>query len=98
MRRKNRSVTLQWEGFSGLLGANGISFLWVNQSIPNLPPFPVDIPIRTVVCGKGRVGFFRLDPFSPSPLKMYLDVNDCRLFKCDSAIYIPGGSITWICV
>src|SRR6056297_1989782 len=38
LRRKNKTVTLQWEPFSGKLTTNGIKYLKVTQTICNLPP------------------------------------------------------------
>ena len=95
MRRKNRVVTMQWEPFSGVLGCNGVKYLVVNQSICNLPPWPVDLPIRVETACKSRIAFMRIDPCDCEHIKIYLH-PDCECFCKDDCVLVPGGCVSWI--
>lgn len=95
MRRKNRVVTMQWEPFTGVLGCNGVKYLVVNQAICNLPPWPVDLPIRVETACKSRISFMRIDPSDCEQIKIYLH-PDCDCFDMDDCVTVPGGCVSWI--
>lgn len=98
MRRKNKTVTLQWEPFSGNLAANGVSYLTVAQTISNTPPYLISLPIYFKYKSIGRVTHAEIDPHAKSPvIKFYLntDASSTATMMGDS-ISFPGGSISWI--
>lgn len=98
MRRKNKTVTVQWEPFSGTLAASGIPYLTVSQSICNLPPYIITNPIYIEYKGDGRNTRVEIDPHSKcGNIRFYLNTDG----RCDNtvsgdAIKIFGGSATWI--
>jgi len=97
-RRRNKVVTLQWEGFSGVLAASGIGCLDLEQRIPNLPPHPVTFPLYIEYKGEGRVTHVMIDPYSSRHnLRFYLrtDGKTHKIHKRDG-IKIYGGCIQWI--
>lgn len=98
MRRKNKTVTLQWEPFSGTLAANGIAYLSVRQSICNLPPYPICVPIYIKYKDVGRITFIKIDPYDKSAnIKFYLNTDGSSANTNDNdVINIIGGAITWI--
>lgn len=96
MRRKNRTVTMQWEPFSGNLGASGIANLNVNQSITNLPPYPVSIPYMINYKGKIQHSYVLIDPSSSVQIKMFIMPDGSSGTSIGDAIVVPGGNVTWI--
>lgn len=98
MRRKNKTVTLQWEPFTGMLSSSGISYLSVSQSICNTPPYPVSIPIYILYKGIGRVTFINIDPFAQYiNIKFYLNTDGSSdNTNTGDNISVPGGCVTWI--
>lgn len=97
MRRKNKIVKLQWEPFSGQIGANGVTFLSVNQSICNLPPYAMVFPIMLIYNGVDRDGFVEIDPHIGDQIRIFLDKRGsngpCTM---GDTIVVPGQSIDWI--
>lgn len=98
MRRKNKTVILQWEPFTGTLSSSGVAFLTVAQSICNTPPYIISIPIYIVYKGIGRTTHITIDPFAKSGnIKFYLnkDGSSSNTTVGDS-ISVPGGAVSWI--
>lgn len=96
MRRKNRTVTLQWEPFNGKLTTNGISYLNVTQSICNLPPYIIDIPIYIIYKGEHRVTRIQINPQEPN-IRFYLNTDGSSSnTNVGDNIDILGGAVTWI--
>jgi hypothetical protein len=98
MRRKNKTVTLQWEPFRGSLAATGISFLTVAQFITNTPPYSISIPIYMQYKGVGRMTNINIDPHGKSTnVRFYLntDGSSTGTVVGDSFV-IYGGAVTWI--
>lgn len=99
MRRKNRVVTLQWEPFTCQLGASGLSYLTINQSIMNLPPYVIEIPIRITYNGLAKTTFFQVDPFSSEQMRIYLDVNGLGTGNLiGDTVVVQGTPVSWIAV
>lgn len=93
------TVVLQWEPFSARIGANGVSYLVVRQSICSLPPYPVQCPIRIEYGGVGKITYIEIDPSSSEQIKIYLDVSGTATsstVKVDDQIKVFGGIATWI--
>lgn len=98
MRRKNKTVTLQWEPFTGTMAASGVSYLSVAQSICNTPPYPVSIPIYLEYKCVGRISHITIDPNAKcGNIRIYLntDGSACNII-CGDSIYVHGGAISWI--
>lgn len=98
MRRKNKTVTLQWEPFSGAVSQSGISNLVVSQSIYNTPPYPLFFPILLSYKGVNRFGLINIDPYGcPANIRFYLnsDASSTGINSGD-AFSVYGSSVTWI--
>lgn len=96
MRRKNRVVTLQWEPFSCILAANGITYLSVLQSITNLPPYQLFFPILIIYKNEPRMTKLEIDPFSKSTnIKIYITNSEPDSMIGDQ-LQILGSSVSWI--
>ena len=98
LRRKNKTVTLQWEPFSGKLTANGIKYLKVTQTICNLPPYPVCFPIYLKYKGVGRMTHVQIVPGNKNAnIRFYLNTDGSSdNTQENDEISIPGGAVTWI--
>lgn len=100
MRRKNKTITLQWREFKGVISANGVSNLTVCNSISNLPPYQVNFPIFINYKGVGRITHLTIDPYSQfgqGNIYFFLNSegNGTGISSGDS-FEIFGGSVTWI--
>ncbi len=98
MRRRNKTVTLQWEPFSGIMGAGGINHLTVTQSISNRPPYPVSYPIVIRYMDTIRVTNVTIDPYSNTGnIFFYLttESNGSGIALGDS-FYVYGSTVTWL--
>ena len=98
MRRKNKTVTLQWEPFTGSLASSGVAYITVAQTICNMPPYPVSFPIFLQYRGVGRVSNITIDPLTTSGgLKFYLNTdassNDTNI---GDSFYMNAGAVTWV--
>jgi hypothetical protein len=98
MRRKNKTVTLQWEPFTGSLAASGIAFLTVVQSICNTPPYPISIPIYIQYKGVGRITNITINPHSTSGnIFFYLNTDGSTSnTNTGDSFTVLGGAISWI--
>lgn len=97
IRRKNQTVTLQWEPFEGSMGQSGVSYLSVHQTIPSLPSHTMSWPILFSYKGVQKISYAFLDPTARESLKFYLDVSGLATdVNANDHFYMPGGSITWI--
>lgn len=98
MRRKNKTVTIQWEPFTGTLASSGIAYLTVAQNICNTPPYIVSFPIYLIYKGVGRNTRIEIDPFvKTGNIKFYLntDGSSSGTVSGDS-ISVAGGAVSWI--
>ena len=97
MKRKNGVVTLQWQQFSGIINANGVSFVAANQTLPSLPPYVVDFPVSGLYNGSGNTGMVEVDPNNTDQLKFYFNPskNGSSVVQGDSVTFY-GSSIQWI--
>lgn len=98
MRRKNKTVTFQWEPFSAIMAASGVTHISVNQGICNLPPYAMTFPMMLHYKNHRRMTYMEINPHRDrSQIRIYLNVNGSSdgVHQGD-AIFVPGGSITWI--
>lgn len=98
MRRKNKTVTLQWEPFTGTLASSGVAYLTVAQSIPNTPPYILSFPIYLVYKGVGRTTRIEIDPFVRTGyIKFYLNTDGTTTGTVSGdSVSVPGGAVSWI--
>jgi hypothetical protein len=98
MRRKNKTITLQWEPFTGALASNGITYLTVAQNISNTPPYVVSFPIYLTYKGTGRITRIEIDPFvKTGNIKFYLNTDGSGTnINTGDNISVAGGAVTWI--
>ena len=98
MRRKNKTVVLQWESFSGIVGASGIAFLTATQSFSNLPPYSIFSPYVFQHRGGIRVGYVEVEPNGRGGnIKFYLNSDGSSSdVNMGDAFVIYANSVTWI--
>jgi hypothetical protein len=97
MRRKNKIVTLQFEGFSGAITGTGTAFLTINQSIYNLPNTLMMFPYRLLYNGVPKISFINVDPNSSDVIQFYLDNSGSGSgITSNDTFTIYGTTLTWI--
>jgi hypothetical protein len=98
MRRKNKTVTLQWESFQGMISGSRIDHLTVTQSIANLPPSPKIWPICIDYGNQIRQGWIEIDPHEINGnIRFYLNTDkSSNHIHMNDWFCIPSSSITWI--
>ena len=98
MRRKNKTVTLQWEPFSGSMSSSGVAFLTVAQSIWNTPPYSISIPIYLRYKDVNRITHITIDPSSTTGnIKFYLNTDGSATgINANDAFFVYAGAISWI--
>lgn len=98
MRRKNKTVTMQWEGFSGIMGAGGVAYLTATQSISNLPPYTVYFPLVLQYKGTIKTTFLTVDPQGKGGnIRFYLNNDGTSTnINMSDAFTIYAGSAVWI--
>lgn len=98
MRRKNKTVILQWEPFTGTMAASGVAFLTVAQSISNTPPYPYTAVIYIQYRGEDRPVKIVVDPNARgSNVRMYLNTNSSTTsITTGDSFQVYGGSVEWI--
>lgn len=97
-RRTNKIVVLQWEPFSGRMGASGIARLSLQQTLFNRPPYEIEQTIMLTVKGIRRIGWVRVPAYNnpePTHLYFYLSTDPSEL-TFEDAVEIPAGTVTWI--
>lgn len=98
MRRKNKTVTLQWEPFTGAIIQNGCSYLKVEQSICNTPPYEISMPISIKYRDINKTTMIKIDPYERNgSIRFYLNMDNSGVNICaNDLFYIYGGAISWI--
>jgi hypothetical protein len=98
MRRKNKTVSLQWEPFSGDMASSGVAYLSVSQTICNAPPYPMEFPLVIIYKGVRKITYAYLDPFAHREnLRFYLNIDGSGTdINIGDNVNIPGQAITWI--
>lgn len=98
MRRKNRTVTMQWEPFSGVMAASGVAFLTAPQSISNTPPYPVTWPIMIRYKDVNRQGNITIDPHATNGnIRFYLNLDGTGTdINIGDSFYIYSSTVTWL--
>lgn len=94
MRRKNKTVTLQWEPFSGAVSLGGRNWIEVNQRLTNLPPYPMTFPLLIDYKGLPRVTMVTINPADQYHVRFYLSISDP--VEVNDSFSIPASSVTWI--
>lgn len=92
-----RVVTLQWEPFSAQIGGNGVSYLTIQQTIPNPPEYTVWKPIIYEYKSVPRVGYFYISPnLLNIQARLYLNSDGSPTgINLGDSIRMPGTCITW---
>ena len=98
MRRKNKTITFQWEPFSAVMAASGVTHISVSQSICNLPSYPLTFPIMIHYKSQRRMTYMEINPHRDrSQIRIYLHANgSADNVHAGDAIFIPGSTVTWI--
>lgn len=98
MRRKNKVVTMQWEGFSAVMGAGGVAYLTATQSISNLPPYAVYFPLFLQYKGVNKSTYLVIDPhMKGGNIRFYLNSDGTSTgINMGDAFTIYAGSAVWI--
>jgi hypothetical protein len=97
MRRRNKTIMLQWEPFTCVLTTNGITCLTVCQSISNLPPYKITCPIYIEYKGQLKLTFVTVDPESSKSIKFYLNSDSSTTdVNANDNVVILAGCINWL--
>lgn len=96
MRKKGGVVSISWEPFSGVITNNGVANIFINQTIPNLPPFAQDFPIRLQLRGVWQVGYVHIDPSNDVNMSFYLDISGNAVANNSDTFNIPASTINWV--
>jgi hypothetical protein len=99
MRRKNKTVSLQWEQFTGNLSII-IDKLTVSQSISNTPPYPLKAPIMMKYNDTLVQTFMEINPHMPDTkgnIFFYLKADGTSLnITMSTPITVYASCISWI--
>lgn len=88
---------MQWGAFRGTMPENGRPYVVLNQTVCNMPPYPLDLPYRLIHNDNAKMSFIQVNPHSPEQIRFYLDVSG--LGKCVTGgdfLVFPGGAVSWI--
>ena len=97
IRKKNNTVTLQWEPFECTVSQNGVAYLGVQQTIGQMPAYPTYHPIVVNIKSEQKISYLVIDPNVSAQIKFYLDLSGLGTGVNEKDnIMIPGGSVTWI--
>jgi hypothetical protein len=98
MRRKNKTVSLQWEPFTGTMAASGVAFLTVAQSISNLPPYLMNWPITIQYKGVQKTTSLTVDPHATNGnIRFFLNNDGTSTgVTIGDAFSIPASEVNWI--
>lgn len=95
MRRKNKTITLQWEEISGLISGSGVNYIEINQPIPNLPNKTKTMPLVVSHRGKKKNGYIEICPDTMFNIRFYLDL-DHQPLQLNDSFTIYSSAVTWI--
>lgn len=97
IRRKNKIVHFQWNGFKGQIGANGTSYVYLNQTISGLPHIPLQFPIRIKYNDEVRLTYLEIDPFSTEQIRFYLRLDGTSSnVEANDTLTVYGSTVSWI--
>lgn len=98
MRRKNKSVLLQWEPFSGIMAASGVAYLNIPQSISNLPPYPINHSITIRYRDVNRQTYIMIDPHTTNGnIRIFLNEDGTGTgVNIGDSFYVYASSVSWI--
>jgi hypothetical protein len=98
MRRKNKTVTLQWVSFQGIIACSKIDHLTVTQTIANLPSSPKIWSICINYGNQIQQGWIEIDPHELNGnIRFYLNSNkSSEHIHINDWFCIPGSTVTWI--
>mgnify|MGYP000891383619 CR=1 FL=1 len=95
MRRKNKTVTFQWDEFSGIVAASGICSLQMNQPIPNLPPNNMKFIIAVTHRGENKMGVLNIINNQHFNVAFQFDTKNIPLQLNDS-FSVASSAVQWI--
>lgn len=97
IRKKNHTVTLQWEPFQCTVAQNGIASLSVQQTIGQMPMYPMRFNIQISLRGTWITTALIIDPNVSSQIQFLLDISGQGFgINAGDAIIVPASSVTWI--
>lgn len=101
MRKLNKTVTLQWEKFSGKLSATGVGKITSTIPLPNPPPYELSFFIIVVVRGEERMGRLRVLPgqgtlATTNTYFEFILSSNPKEMNFDDMIEVPASTVTWI--
>lgn len=93
MRRKNQTVTLQWESFEGTIGGSGVNKLTTVQGIANTPPYRMVWPISCTYKGQQMFINLEIDPTQSNTINFIIGSGVTTFGDFFTVI---GSSVSWI--
>lgn len=89
-------MTMQWEGFSGVLGGDGFRYVAANISFSGLPIHAIEEFIRVEYRGIVHIGFIRIDPYAEDVIQFHFSSAGDITSRPGDRIVVFGKSISWI--
>jgi hypothetical protein len=96
MRRRNRVITFQWEPFTATISATGLAYITVNQTVSNLPPYPIRKSYVMKYKNATYTTFLQIDPSANPQIRFYLGIDGSEMSKEGDSFEVFGGSAEWI--
>lgn len=99
LRRKNQTVIMQWEPFSCRVNSNGLAYLSINQSIPNLPSTSIMKPIIVEYKGIRTVTYIEVNPAQADGqrIRFALQLSGSGVgVTVGDHVTVFGGTVEWI--
>lgn len=100
IRKKAGVITLSWETFSGQISGNGVDRIVVNQTIPYMPIFAQEFPIRIQYSGTWKTSYVLVqrdnDNSTKGQIYFYLDISGNGISENNDTFIISGNTIQWI--
>lgn len=96
VQRRGGVVTLQWETFSGIIGAEGLKHIVMNVSFSGMPIAPITELIAVEYRGVMRTGYVQINPYIKEVIQFHHELSDTILSRVGDRIVVYGKAISWV--
>ena len=95
IRRSGGIMSMQWEGFSGVLGGHGFRYVAANISFSGLPISAMEQFIKVEYRGITHLGFIRIDPYAEDVIQFHFSSNGDIISTPGDRIVVQGNAVQW---
>lgn len=96
VQRRGGVVTMQWETFSGIIGAEGLKHIVMNLSFSGMPITPITELIAVEYRGVVKTGYVHINPYIKEVIQFHHDFTEQTLSKVGDRILVYGKAISWV--